>query len=98
MIEGGVIIGLLLFLIGGIGFFVRKNLIVLLMCIEIMLAGANLVILSFSKSLMSFEGDITVLFVIGIAAAEAGVGLAIAVHMRRAKDSLDTDIMRRLGE
>jgi NADH-quinone oxidoreductase subunit K len=98
MIEGGIIIGVILFLIGGIGFFVRKNFIILLMCIEIMLAGANLVMVSFSKSRMSFEGDITVLFVIAVAAAEAGVGLAIAVHMRRSRDSLDADKMRRLGE
>lgn len=98
MIETGIVIGTILFLIGGIGFFVRKNFVILLMCIEIMLAGCNLVIVSFSKFWMSFEGDIIVLFVIAVAAAEAGIGLAIAVHMKRTRGSLDTERMRRLGE
>lgn len=98
MTEAGVIIGTIIFLIGVAGFFIRRNLLVLLMCIEVMLAGANLVMVSFGKSAFTFEGDITALFVIAVAAAEAGVGLAIAVHFRRTRNSLDTHAMRRLGE
>lgn len=98
MAEGAIFTGLVLFFIGIIGFFVRKNLIVILMAIEIMLAGANLVTVGYSALKMSFEAHVFVLLVIALAAAEVGLGLAIAVHMKRSRNTLDIEIMRRLGE
>ncbi len=80
------------------GFLLRKNFIILLMCIELMLAGAILVLVSYGRSKLSFEGEIFSLFVIAVAAAEVGVGLAIAFHLRRKKNSLNIEELRRLGE
>lgn len=98
MAEGAIFTGFFLFFVGIIGFFVRKNILVILMAIEVMLAGANLVILGYGVLKMSFEAHVFVLLVIALAAAEVGVGLAIAVHMKRTRNTLDIEGMRRLGE
>lgn len=70
-----------MFVIGMAGVLLRKNLIVLLMSIELMLNAVNLTFIAFSKYLGLLEGNIMVFFVMTIAAAEAGVGLALAVSI-----------------
>lgn len=69
----------ILFSFGMIAVLMRKNIIVMLMGIELMLNAVNLSFIAFSKELGSFNGHIMVFFVMTIAAAEAGVGLALAV-------------------
>ena len=68
-----------LFTIGMVGVLLRKNLIVILMCIELMLNAVNLSLVAFGYYTQNINGQILVFFVMTIAAAEAGVGLAIAV-------------------
>ena len=73
------ILSALLFSLGMIAVLMRKNMIVILMGIELMLNAVNLTFIAFSHYLGNFNGQIMVFFVMTIAAAEAGVGLALAV-------------------
>jgi NADH-quinone oxidoreductase subunit K len=73
------ILAALVFSLGLIGVLLRRNTIVLLMCIELMLNSVNLTFVAFSKYLGVIEGQVMVFFIMTIAAAEAAVGLAIAV-------------------
>jgi NADH-quinone oxidoreductase subunit K len=73
------ILAALVFSLGLIGVLLRRNTIVILMCIELMLNSVNLTFVAFSKYLGAIEGQVMVFFVMTIAAAEAAVGLAIAV-------------------
>lgn len=75
------ILSALLFSIGMAGVLLRRNLIVMLMSIELMLNAVNLTFVAFSKYSGQVEGQILVFFVMTIAAAEAAVGLAIAVSI-----------------
>lgn len=71
----------LLFVIGMAGVLLRRNVIVLLMSIELMLNAVNISFIAFSKYLNKLDGQVLVFFVMTIAAAEAAVGLAIAVNI-----------------
>ena len=72
-----------LFSIGALGVLLRKNMMVILMSIELMLNAVNLTFVAFSKYQSDLNGQVVVLFVMAIAAAEAAVGLAIAVAVYR---------------
>lgn len=80
----------LMFTIGVVGVIVRKNAIIVFMCIELMLNAVNLTFVAFSQSVGNLDGQIAVFFVMVIAAAEAGVGLAIIISVFRAIRSVDT--------
>jgi len=81
----------LLFFTGVIGFIIRRNLIVMLMSMELMLNAVNINLVAFSRHLSSFEGQVLAIFVIAIAAAEAAIGLAILVALRRNSPSINKD-------
>ena len=72
-----------LFLLGVVGFFVRRTLITVFMAVELMLNAANLLFVAFAKMHGEIEGHLMVLFVMGVAAAEAAVGLAIMIYYIR---------------
>jgi NADH-quinone oxidoreductase subunit K len=81
-----------LFLISVVGIFLnRKNLIVLLMCIELMLLAVNTNFVAFSHFLGDIHGQIFVFFILTVAAAEAGIGLAILVVLFRLRQSIHVD-------
>ncbi len=81
-----------LFLISVVGIFLnRKNLIVLLMCIELMLLAVNTNFVAFSHFLGDIHGQIFVFFIMTVAAAEAGIGLAILVVLFRHRQSIHVD-------
>jgi NADH-quinone oxidoreductase subunit K len=80
-----------LFAMGALGVFLRRNLITVFMCIELMLNAVNLAFIAFSRSLGTLDGQVLVFFVMTVAAAEAAVGLAIVIALQRHKDSLDAD-------
>ena len=90
-VEFFLIIAALLFTIGCIGVLVRRNVIVILMCIELMLNAGNLAFITFARQFDHVEGQIYVFFVITLAAAEAAVGLAIVIALFRLRDSTDVD-------
>ena len=80
----------LLFAIAVAGIFInRKNIILLLMCIELLLLSANFNFVAFSRHLGNIDGQVFVFFVLTVAAAEAAIGLAILVVLFRQKHSIN---------
>ena len=86
----------LVFAIGVIGVLVRRNLIVVLMSVELMLNAVNLTFVAFSRYLGSIAGQVVVFFVMAVAAAEAVIGLAIIISVFRHRQSLDPQEMQLL--
>ena len=80
----------LLFTIGGIGLCLRRNAIVLFMCVEMMLNAVNLAFVTFSKLVGNLDGQVAVFFVMDIAAAESAIGLAIILSVFRSVASIET--------
>ena len=91
IIRHAVVLSLILFGIGVAGVFLRRNIITVFMCVELMLNAVNLAFIAFSRSLGTVDGQILVFFVLTVAAAEAAVGLAIIMLVHRQKDTLDLD-------
>jgi len=85
------ILSAILFAIGTAGVFMRRNLITILLSIEIMLNAVNLTFVAFGRYLGTVNGQIIVTFVMTVAAAEAAVGLAIVVALYRHRESLNPD-------
>ncbi|NNC86939.1 MAG: NADH-quinone oxidoreductase subunit NuoK [Akkermansiaceae bacterium] len=86
----------LLFAIGLAGVIVRRNIIVIFMCLELMLSAANLTLVAFSRfhtvnGLPDYNGQVLVFFIITVAAAEVAVGLAIIVALYRARQTVDVN-------
>ncbi len=82
----------LLFGLGAIGFLVRRNYLVQMMCIELMLNSVNVLLVAFNRQYPENQaGQVFAMFVIAIAAAEAAVGLAIVIAYFRLKKSVETD-------
>ena len=90
------ILSAIVFAIGVAGVLIRRNLIVVLMSIELMLNAVNLTFIAFSNSLGSMDGQVIVFFVMAVAAAEAVVGLAIIISVFRHRQSLDPQEMQLL--
>ncbi|MBI4618682.1 MAG: NADH-quinone oxidoreductase subunit NuoK [Desulfobacterales bacterium] len=85
------ILSAVLFTVGVIGVLVRRNAIVIFMSIELMLNAVNLSFVAISKHLDSLDGQIFVLFVMTVAAAEVAVGLAIIINLFRNKETVNVD-------
>jgi NADH-quinone oxidoreductase subunit K len=87
----------LLFAIGLAGVVIRRNIIIVFMCLELMLSAANLSLVAFSRfnvsanGLPDYNGQMLVFFVITVAAAEVAVGLAIIVALYRSRQTIHTD-------
>ena len=90
-------LGAILFALSVIGIFLnRKNLIVLLMAIELMLLAVNMNFVAFSHYLGDLNGQIFVFFILTVAAAESAIGLAILVQLFRNKSSINVDELNTL--
>lgn len=89
-------LGLALFFIGLFGVLYRRNILIVLMCIELMLNAVNLILVSASQYYANLDGQITAFFVMTIASAEAGVGLALAVQAYKRFQTIDTQLFSRL--
>jgi NADH-quinone oxidoreductase subunit K len=85
-----------IFLIGTIGVLTRRNAIIIFMCIELMLNSVNLTLVAFSQYLGNVAGQILVLLVMTVAAAEAAIGLAIVLALFRNKQTVYVDEIRLL--
>ncbi len=81
----------ILFSIGTFGVLVRKNAIVIFMCIEVMLNSVNLTFIALSRHVGNMDGQVFVFFVMTVAAAEAAVGLALMIAFYRNKESIEVD-------
>ena len=91
IVEHALLLSLALFAIGALGVFLRRNIITIFMCVELMLNAVNLSFIAFSRSLGTLDAQVLVFFVLTVAAAEAAVGLAIVIAMQRHRDTLDVD-------
>ena len=80
-----------LFTMGGVGLLVRRNPLVMFMCVELMLNAVNLTFVSFARAYNDLNGQIVVLFVMVVAAAEVVVGLAIVVSVLRRRPGATAD-------
>ena len=93
------VLGAILFATSVIGIFLnRKNVIILLMCIELMLLAVNLNFIAFSHYLNDISGQIFVFFILTVAAAESAIGLAILVVLFRSIRSINVDDLNSLKE
>jgi NADH-quinone oxidoreductase subunit K len=87
-----------IFFIGFAGLLVRRNILIILMCIELMLNAVNLTFVTFSKQLEHMGGQMSVFFIITVAAAEGAVGLGLVISLFRTLRTVDTDDIRLLKE
>lgn len=90
-------LSMLLFVVGAVGFVVKKNIITMFLCLELMLNAVNLTFIAFARQLNQVDGQIIVFFVMVVAAAEAAVGLAITIILYRNRKTLnadDADVMK----
>ena len=92
------IVSMIVFSIGLLGVIIRKNLIVMLMSIELMLNAVNLSFVAFSKIHHVINGELTVLFVMTVAAAESAVGLGLVVSLFRTLRTVDSDQIQMLRD
>ena len=92
VVQHYVLLSTVIFLIGAIGFLVRRNILVQLMSIELMLNAVNLALVAFNRQHQgNMNGHMFAFFVIAVAAAEAAVGLAILLAFYRLKASVNSD-------
>jgi len=85
-----------LFAVGLVGVVIRRNMITVLMCIELMLNAVNINLVAFSNQLSTLEGQVFAIFVITVAAGEAAVGLAIIIQLYRLRSTVNIDEVKEL--
>jgi NADH-quinone oxidoreductase subunit K len=86
-----VVLGGAVFCIGILGFLTRRNVIIMLMSIELMLNGVNITLVAFNHYLQDMRGQILALFIITVAAAEVAVGLALIIALFKNKHTVNVD-------
>jgi NADH-quinone oxidoreductase subunit K len=86
-----VVLGGAVFCIGIFGFLTRRNVIIMLMSIELMLNGVNITLVAFNHYLQDMRGQILALFIITVAAAEVAVGLALIIALFKNKHTVNVD-------
>ena len=91
--QSYLLVGAILFIIGTVGVLIRRNPLVIFMCIEMMLNAANLTLVAYANHLRNIEGQIFVFFVMTVAAAEVVVGLAIIVAIFRLRETINIDLL-----
>ncbi|MEO5906528.1 MAG: NADH-quinone oxidoreductase subunit NuoK [Saprospiraceae bacterium] len=91
-----VLLSTFLFCIGVMGVLFRRNAIIILMCIEIMLNSVNLLLVAFSAYSGNSDGQVFVFFIMVVAAAEVAVGLALLISIYRNIGSTDIDVLNKL--
>ncbi len=89
MVTDSLLLAAVLFALGVLGVVIRRNVIILFMCVELMLNAANLAFVALSR-VVGIDGQVFVFFVMTVAAAEAAVGLAIVISLFRHAESVDT--------
>jgi NADH-quinone oxidoreductase subunit K len=92
------VVGAILFVLGMIGFLARRNLIVMFLCAEMMLQGVALNLVAFARYGGNLTGQAFVLFILTVAACEAGIALALILMLYKRKGSLDVSLWQDLRE
>jgi len=97
-LAGYIIVSALLLVIGLVGFFVRRNLIVMFLCTELMFQGAAVAFVAIGRYFFDYSGQVMVIFILTVAAAEAALALALVVLLHRQRMTLDADVYGELHE
>ena len=92
------VLAAVLFAIGLVGVIMKRNALIVMMCVELMLNAANLTFLAFARQAGNVSGHAIAFFVIAVAAAEAAVGLAIVIAIYRTRGAVNVDEVRALRE
>lgn len=87
-----------LFVIGLVGFLVRRNMIIMFLCTELMFQAAAIAMIAFSRYYMDVSGQVFVIFILTVAAAEAALALGLVVLLYRRKETLSADAWSELRE
>ena len=87
------ILATLLFVVGFLGVLIRRNVLLMLMSLELMLNGINLALVNFSRTALNLDGSIFVFFIMTVAAAEVAVGLALLVALYKRRKSVFSEDM-----
>ena len=93
-LQSYLILAALLFSLGVFGVLVRRNALVVFMCVELMLNASNLTFLAFARDSGTDLGHLPALFVIAVAAAEAAIGLAVVIAVFRSRGTVNVDDIR----
>lgn len=86
-----VVLSMILFVIGAVGVLIRRNLIIILLSIELMFNAANINFVAFSHYFQSVTGQVFVFFVLTVAAAEVALGLAIIIAIYRGRETVNVE-------
>jgi NADH-quinone oxidoreductase subunit K len=92
------IVSALLFSIGLIGFLVRRNMIIMFLCTELMFQAAAIAMIAFSRFLLNVEGQVFVIFILTVAAAEAALALGLVVLLYRRRETLNSEAWSEMRE
>ncbi|MGC4189958.1 MAG: NADH-quinone oxidoreductase subunit NuoK [Thermomicrobiales bacterium] len=87
-----------LFVIGMMGLLTRRNMLIIFMCVELMVTAVNITLVAFANETQTLNGQVFVLFVLAVAAAEAAIGLAIIVALSRRGKTVDVDDIHELRD
>lgn len=97
-VDRYLVVGAILFVLGALGFFTRRNLIVLMLCAEMMLHGVSLTLVAFSRVHQNLEGQAFTIFILTVATCEAGIALAMILALYQKSSSLDVELWTDLRE
>ncbi len=98
MLHAYLVVGAILFALGLVGFLTRRNLIIMFLCAEMMLQGVALNLVAFARFRGNLQGQAFTLFILTVAACEAGIALALILMLYRQRHSLDVSLWQELRE
>jgi NADH-quinone oxidoreductase subunit K len=98
VLHNYLVVGAILFILGMVGFLARRNLIIMFLSAEMMLQGVALNLVAFARYRANLQGQAFALFIITVAACEAGIALALILMLYRARRSLDVSLWQDLRE
>jgi NADH-quinone oxidoreductase subunit K len=98
MLSHYLIVSAALFVIGLVGFLVRRNMIVIFLCTELMFQAAAIAMVAFSRYLMNVQGQVFVIFILTVAAAEAALALGLVVLLYRRRETLNAEVWSEMKE
>ena len=96
--DDSLVVGSVLFALGALGFLTRRNLILMMLSAELMLHGVSLNLVAFSAAHGNYQGQAFTVFILTVAAAEAGIALALILALYRRRRTLDVNVWSGLGE
>ena len=97
-LDNYLIVGAILFVLGAVGFLTRRNLILMMLSAEMMLHGVSLNLVAFSRHHGNYEGQAFTIFVLTVAACEAGLSLSLILALYQRRRTLDINVWTDLGE